>query len=485
MERWANGWRWLALWALVAGLYLAIAFGRGLEAGSDGLIRDGICCQMLANQTAGRQGLVSSVWWGPVSTLSILPGAFVLRDDGAGLGPIATSAWFGAGVLLLLERALRRRGAGAWRLALVAAVGLDPGFVNECTTGTTTPLAIVLIVAATEALVGWLEERRLRDLVAAGLALALLVATGFDVWGWVAAGVLVLAIAEMRRPRERGERRAVLILGLLPLAYVLGLWLLLCWLIMGDAFYWVRSLAEPGPGPGRDFALSGLLAVWYGGLMVLAVANALLAVVRRRHGEVALALLVLALPATAGLLAGRGWLWTPAPLLAALPALLAFSLGRTLVGRRGAGIAGWALGTGAVAACLILAVRLSPLRPPAAERSPAFETARGLQALERHVQERSPFAKVFVCGYDSFGLLRGSGSAAFVHAMDFNFDKAKRDYYGHALFVLLRQPEQRYAMDSVHRKYPRIFIQGGPDTLYDSDWGEWRLFEMIQAPRTR
>ena len=485
MKHWTNGWRWWALWALVAALYLAVAVRHGLEAGPDGLIRDGICRQMLTNQTAGRQGLVSSVWWGPASTLSVLPGAFVLREDAAGLGPVATSAWFGAGVLLLLERALRRRGAGAWRLALVAMVGLDPNFVHECTTGTATPLAMVLVVTAADALVGWLEERRLRDLAVGGLALAVLLATGFDVWAWVGAGVLVLTVAELRRPRERGERQAVLILGLLPLVYVLGLWLLLCWLIMGDPFYLARSLADPGPGPGHDFALPWPAAAWYGGAMILAVGNALLAVARRRPGEVALALLVLALPATAGLLAGRGLLWTPAPLLTALPALLAFSLGRTFIGRRGGSAAGWTVGVGVVVVCLVLAVCLPFARNEAGSDSPAYESARGLQALERHAHEQSRFAQVFVCGYDSFRLLRGSGSATFVHAMDFNFDKAKRDYYGHTLFVLVRRPEQRYAMDSVHRKYPRIFIQGGPETLYDSDWGDWRLFEMIQAPQTR
>jgi len=475
------------LWTLVAALYLAVAVSRGLQACPDGLIRDGICRQMLANQTAGRQGLISSVWWGPASTLSVLPGAFVLRDDAAGLGPVAASAWFGAGVLVLLERALRRRGAGAWRLALVAAVGLDPGFVTECTTGSGAPLTIVLIVAATEALVGWLEERRLRDLVVAGLALGILLATGFDAWGWVGAGILVLVVAELRRhrPGVRGERRAVLILGLLPLLYVLGLWLLLCWLIMGDPFYLLRSLSDPGPGPGHGFALPGPVAAWYGGAMVLAVGNALLAVTRRRHGEVALALLVLGLPASAGLLAGRGLLWSPAPLLAALPALLAFSLGRTLVGRRGAGVLGWAFGVGAVAVCLMMTVQ-QPFNGQAMEgRASAVESMRSLSALERHVDGPARFAKVFVCGYDSFAFLRDGASPTFVHALDFNFDKAKRDYYGHTLFVLVRRPEQRFAMDSVHRKYPSIFIQGGPDTLYDSDWGEWRLFEMIQPLRTR
>ncbi len=440
---------------------------------------------MTANQTAGRQGLVSSVWWGPAATLSVLPLAFTLRADPLGLAPIATSVCFGAAVLLLLERALRRRGAGWWRIALVAAVGMDPMFVRECISGSSTPLIGALLLMAADSLAGWFEARRLRDLVRAGLALGILPATGFDVWGWVVAAVLILAIAEGRRPHEPGEWRAVLVLGLLPTLYVLGLWVLLCWLIMGDPLYLVRSLAARGPGPGLDFAMSMPLAAGYGCMMGIAVIAALVALSRRERGEVPLTLLALALPATAGLLAWRGWLWSPAPLLVAMPSLVAMSVARVLVGRSNARLAGWVVGIAALAASVFPYGR-PPVVDRPGEREGSRDAAMWLHDLDLHVHQQSRFVKVFVCGYDSFALLRDRGTpATFVHALDFNFDKAKHDYYGHTLFVLVRQPEQRHAMDSVHWKYPRIFIQGGPDTLYDSDWGEWRLFELIQAPQAR
>jgi hypothetical protein len=71
----------------------------------------------------------------------------------------------------------------------------------------------------------------------------------------------------------------------------------------------------------------------------------------------------------------------------------------------------------------------------------------------------------------------------FVRSLDFNFDKAKQDYPGRDLFVLVRQPRARSGMDSIHWKYPRIFELGSHTTLYDGDFGDWRLFEIVQAPR--
>lgn len=486
IDRWSSGWRLCALAALLALVYLGIALHDGLSLSAEGAVREGICRQMMSNQTAGRQGLVSSCWWGPLPTLSLLPAMFLLGGEPTGLAAIATSALCGAAMLLLLERGLRRRGAESWRVALVAAVGLDPMFVRECLTGTSTPLAGVLLVAATDGLAAWFESRQLRRLVWGGLALAGLLASGFDLWPWAVMAVVVLVTAEMRRPHEPGERRAVLIIGLLPSVYVLGLWVLLCWLIMGDPLYLMRSLAVRGSGPGREFAMPVRLALGYGVIMAIAAAAALAALCRRQRGEVPLALLALALPAAAGMLAWRGWLWAPAPLLVSMPALVALSVSRVLAGRRGATVAGWALTLAALTVCAGLVWRSLPGRERPAVAAPVDIATAWIQALDRHVHERSRFAKVFVCGYEGFAVPGGGQvSSTFVNALDFNFDKAKRDYYGHALFVLVRRPDQRSAMDSVHWKFPRIFIRGGPDTLYDSDWGEWRLFEMIQAPRTR
>jgi hypothetical protein len=103
--------------------------------------------------------------------------------------------------------------------------------------------------------------------------------------------------------------------------------------------------------------------------------------------------------------------------------------------------------------------------------------------IERHVLNRSKYATVFVCGYDGFSLLGARPSPVFIRALDFNFDKAEKDYSGHDLYVLVRQPQGRSAMDSIHWKYERIFTLGSRTTLYDADFGDWRLFEIIQATR--
>ena len=90
---------------------------------------------------------------------------------------------------------------------------------------------------------------------------------------------------------------------------------------------------------------------------------------------------------------------------------------------------------------------------------------------------------MFVCGYGSFLLLGQDGGDVFLHALDFNFNKAKADYPGHVLFVLIHRPEGRYAADSIHWRFRDVFALGQRGTLYDGDWGDWRLFEIIQAPR--
>jgi hypothetical protein len=141
----------------------------------------------------------------------------------------------------------------------------------------------------------------------------------------------------------------------------------------------------------------------------------------------------------------------------------------------------------AVAAALAAGLALSPGGAAPGRRAPgrSIEQERSiwLPRIERHVLGRSPYAKVFVCGYDSFRLLGSETGPVFAHALDLNFHQVKNDYYGHTLFVLVHRPEGRSAMDSIHWQVPRMFELGHRETLYDGDWGPWRLFEIIQAPR--
>jgi hypothetical protein len=483
-------WRWGLLVALAL-LILAAGLHSGHSVGDEGLVREGLCRQLLAGETPGRQGVISSVWWAPFPTLVLLPVVFLLPGAQASLACLLISALFGAGTVILLEQALRMWGAGRWRWLMALGVGCNPAFLQHCWSGSSLPMTTCFLVLCLYSLTTWVQGRRLGDLIWFAFGSAFLLGTSYEMSGWVLATIVVLALEEWRRTVSAQEKTAVLTVALLPAGYTVLLWLLMCWLIMGDPLYAMRSLLAPGPGPGGGSVPPDL--AWWCYAVLAGWMGIILAQALRRHDRsgVCLAVLGLTLPGAAGLLAWRDLLWDAAPLLFCLYPAIALTLGYGLVkgGRTGRLNRGW----GWMVAAIPLATGFVPLLgelPPAPRalpphtRHPVAGAAYGpewLADLERHVEERTPFAKVFVCGYESFALLKGTPSRIFEHALDFNFDKAKRDYYGHVLYLLVHRPDQRHAMDSVHWKYRNIYVQGGRDTLYDSDWGDWRLFELVQA----
>jgi hypothetical protein len=496
-------WRWI-LWLVLAVAILAAGLRLECEVGMEGSVREGLCRELLAGHTAGRQGMVSSVWWGPFPTLATLPVAFLLPEELALPACLVVSALFGAAMLVLIEQALRMWGAGRWRWVLMLAAALNPSFLRHCWSGSSAPMALCLLVLSLYSITAWVAGRRLRDLVWFGLGGALLLGTAYEMSGWMLAAVCVLAVEEWRRRVCAGEKGAVLVLALLPAGYTAALWLLMCWLIMGDPLYAVRSLTGAGPGPGGVLILPDVLWWSHAGLAAMVVWMLALSLRRHDRSGVCLAVLALALPGAAGLLAWRERLWDAAPLLLALLPASILALGHWMAIVQHATEsepreAGARIRTGFLwlMACLPLVLAdAAPLlldggaagglpwcSPPAA--CAAAPAAEWLPLLEQHVRRRSPFSKVFAAGYESFALLERNAGPIFEHALDFNQDKVKRDYHGHVLYLLVRRPEQRHAMDSIHWKHPDIYLQGVENALYDSDWGDWRLFELIQASAPR
>jgi hypothetical protein len=357
-----------------------------------------------------------------------------------------------------------------------------------------------LLVLSLYSVTSWVHRRRLLDLVWFAFGSALLLGTGYEMSGWVLAAVGVVAIEEWRRRVSAAEKRAVLLVALLPLIYMAALWILMCWLIMGDPLYAMRSLMAAGPGPGSALILPDLIWWSYACLAMLVGWMLVLALRGHDRGGVCLAVLGLALPGAAGLMAWREQLWDAAPLLLSLLPAAVLALGHWLAnreqgvtahgggsstrqGRRSVGV--WLL------ACLpLILADVVPLALSGGSSRSAAASSDALQSpwlpeLERHIRRQTPFAKVFVCGFESFALLQTRTSLIFEHALDFNSEKSKRDYHGHVLYVLVPRPEQRNAMESIQWKNRNIYVQGGRDALYDSDWGNWRLFELIQATMPR
>jgi hypothetical protein len=480
----------VALWggaaALLFGAYLAGGLHGLAPPSHEAVVVEQVCREFLRNTTEGRQALVSSAWWPPAPVLMRLPVAAVLELDPCPIASLFLSALFGAASVLLLFRALGDTRVGWARLPLVLALACHPAFVRESMNGSSATSVAFFVILTAHAFGQWVGTRQVRFVIHVGVGSAMLAGICFSLWRWLLLLWMLLALDLFASRFDPPRREAVLILAILPPAYVAGLWFLMDWLIMGDPVYFLRAVLSRDPwervatATACDLSTLDLCAL---GLCVAAWLSSLGS--RCRAGLYA-GVLVLGLAATAALLASWSLLWDPVPVLFCLFPASLVALGAAV--GRSRPMSGFLRLIAAAASLAVSAFALSQTLPgveppsePAA--APMDDPEAVLARIESHVLSRSRYARVFVCGYDSFRLLRSRRGSVFQHALDFNFDRIKTDYFGHALFVLVRRPAGRHALDSIHWKYDRIFELGSVDTLDDGMWGEWRLFEVVQAPR--
>jgi len=273
----------------------------------------------------------------------------------------------------------------------------------------------------------------------------------------------------------------------LPLLYGVGLWVLLNWLIMGDGLFFVRALKSDyclryaATQNGTEVSVADIA------LAGAALFMALLCALRRCRAGVYMGVFAAAPLAIAYLLRAKGLLWSREPVLFALFPLACLSAAYAAA-RAGGFVGKWRglLAVLPLAGGLWFWVQAGGAIGPGASGTPVIsEQWEDVPArIARHVMSKSRHPKVFVCGYEGFVLMRGyEDSGLFVHALDFDFDRVEDTYRRQQLFVLVRRPAGRGAMESIHWKYDEMFHLGDRSALVDSDWGDWRLFELIQAPR--
>lgn len=481
-DRWRAGGVWAGLAVMAAVLFAA---GLYLDAPADreAVVVQTVCRKILDNTTEGRQALVSSVWWPPLPVLLRLPLTGVLGADGTCLASRIVSAWFGAAVLVLLAGILRAWGLGRERLLTVFAVAAYPPFLSGCLNGSSAALTVFLALLTLYGLVQWLAGQTLRHLIYFGLGSAGLLLADFGGALWLLPVFLALALERLVRRTGRQEKEAVLILALLPPFYAAGLWFLMNWLVMGDALYFLQSLRGVAAGDDGGVCWSGP-AGWCGGGAALPAAALALSAWKRDRAGLTLCVLTGGFVGVALALAFYGMIWDAAPVLL----LCLFPAGILCIGYVAGKLFAFSRsGRVALSVIPLLVVLCAGVEAHFAGPRAGPEDGRDrdiwLPRIERHVLSRSEYPKVFVCGYDSFLLLGPDPGPIFAHALDFNFHQAKEDYYGHDLYVLVHAPEGRSAMDSVHWKYPNMYRLGHRSTLYDRTFGNWRLFEIIQAPR--
>jgi hypothetical protein len=480
MRRSVSGDVWRHAGILLA--MTALIFGLGIHAarppGEKAIVTEGISRLLLGNATAGRQALIGSVWWPPLPALVQAPAAALSAQQDIPVAALLMSALFGAAAMFLLLRSMAEWGAPVWaRIAMAGSVAASPGFLAVCWDGSPDTFALYLTILTGRGLARWAGDREVRHLVQFAAGAALLPLTSLESIPWVAMVFILLAVDTAAMKPRPGQRGAVLALALLPAAYAIALWVLLNWLIMRDGFYFLRSLAsatKPNwiPLDPSLFPASSLLAPAIGAVALI------LSVLPGDRASAMLAAAALAVPATALALNARGLPWNHRTLSLITTVLAVMAVAQWIGRRRPVRIA-WA--PAVLLSLLVLAVSVGDGVPSGEEDGNQADV---LYRIERHVLGRSRYAKVFVCGREGLQLLWRANSPVFEHAMDFDFQVARRDYRGHHLFVLVHKPVGLAAADSVHWRYPDLYRMGGNSALYDGDWGDWRLFEIIEPYRS-
>jgi hypothetical protein len=461
------------------------------------LMYEAICRELMNNTMEGRQALVSSAWWPPLPVLLMIPFVALQAPGSCPLASFLVSALFGAAALYVFERTLRDCMLGWSRFPMVLALAANPFFLDACINGSSQTTVMFFAVLVAHSLVQWVMFGKLRFLVHLGIGSALLLTANFEMIIWLLVVFALLTVDVIRSEESRQKKEAILILALLPTAYTLGLWFLMNRLIMGDALYFARSFLSVFHAPAaRSVAVVEIPFAHYLTCWVSVVAL-VVSIVRKNRDGVFMGMMAIAPMVLALFLASRGALQS-SPILYCMYPLAVLAVAYSAE-KQGPDLHLPEIGTAPLVGPYLLSlvpialtvVTIAMSRGAVAAAAGLSEQAEVtrlsrdrkevLPSIARDVMSRSRYSKVYVCGYDSLLMVGPDANPLFVRSLDFNFDKAKSDYPGYALYVLVHRPAERSAMESVHWKYAGIYNFGGTGALYDSDWGDWRLFEIIQA----
>jgi len=434
----------------------------------------GICRELIAGTTEGRQALFGSCWSAPLPVLFYLPFAWLLPEPAAGWAAFFCAWLF---VFWAVREAVKSTGQSGWRIVLAQAAIAAMMAVSGCPQAlrAATALTAGLSLLAAAGLADWAAYRRLRDVVSTGSAGALLLLCGFPAFGPAALAVAALPLAACGHRETRSRAQAWLLLGGLPPVYAFGVWMLLNRLVLGDPLFFVRSLGHLVPDAGLFLAALALPA--------LALLPALLAVwILDGRSEKP----------------GAGAAGASAMLVALAVAWLATDA--VLVSYR----IGWCGVTLRVCALSVLMIALARLKQPLYRLALSFglfvwmsvfwfreaapdersETGRGdlCREVESYVNARTPYGRVFVLGYAGLDLLRGCRSERLVANLDLHVGSLRRAYKGQNLYVLVPEPVGATRAESVFWRYPDIYTRGSERLLFARAFGNWHLFEVVTAP---
>lgn len=180
----------------------------------------------------------------PLTTLVYLPLALVKPVATSLVALPLMSAAFAAATVVVLDRTLARCDmAVGLRLPLLALFAVNPFWVFYAGNGMSEAVYAFFLAAALYCVVSWYVTTEPRFLIGAGFALAFLVLSRYSFIVWALLIAVLIGIALARRHASGSEVEGSVIAYAAPIVYVLALWVLFNWLIVGEPLEWLTETA--------------------------------------------------------------------------------------------------------------------------------------------------------------------------------------------------------------------------------------------------
>ena len=398
---------------------------------AEGVVRVGVAQDLLKGIPRGRQGLIGSLQWAPLPTLLLMPFVRLPAPFGGDWAPIVVSLGAAALLCAWLSAWLGRCGIGkTMRLAIALVFFLSPGVQRAIAAGSAETILWLAAFVAISFLIHWWETDQLRSLAYLSLSLALALATRYQaVILFVVAGAFVGLHLRARR-RRKGYAEATLIVFLVPGSYVLALWLISNWLIMGDALFFLRGLIGAG-SPWEGFHRAMLRS--------------------REWGQTAL-LVIIGLSVWRMRAAGRQW-------------------------------------RGAVVGLVVLAVCVPIwyLAQDGHRRDVVRRRTAEFSAVTRELASKHGQDWIIYSGYQGYALARpreGRKVHFLHHTLSFYLGPAMKNTRGKRTYVLIPRPKGDGCWEDMNLRFPGIFAHGAYFTVFDRGWTNWQLLRIVRLDGT-
>lgn len=478
-------WRQRLVNFAIPALLALILIASGNNSCGDSVVYSGIARELITGSTEGRQALVGSFWYGPLPAMGFLPFAWIF-----GVGTLSTNiaAWFYWSLTLFMGgRATVNHIARLLMQGMLAAAIL----LTRCVTDHTMAFIAVILVFSLRSLMGWCTNQSVKDLVGLSFGTALLAGCGMPLAGIVAILAFSIPLTAVFNAATRRRLFAILILGWLPLLYSLSVWVLSNWLIFSDPWFFMRPLTGMHA---IKWHFTG--SINHGEIIgILIIAFAFITALKQKRIS-ALATVVIALLSWTWLhlLSDSGIEWSTAPALAVfIFCVMALWQARCGVGQNGKPI--WsAYGDLLLVLLVALVVNRSEIKSAQLESNQAMHAVLRKE-IQTFVKGRTPYGRIFVCGYNGLVLFDRQGakecdgecdssddSDMLLPNFDLHISDLRKRYFGQQIFLLVHAPLGPARFDNVHSRFPWLYEAGAERAMYAADFGAWRLFQVIGAP---